>query len=96
MENSAKYILGPQALVAQKGPLTPEQVDFSHDPEILIQDYSTKSGPLTLTLIQYPTPQIAGERLRALQGAATVHPNSLLVQTHRTFSRRGNRICREQ
>src|SRR5271169_2274039 len=53
VENSAKYILGPQALVAAKAPLTPEQIDFSHDPEILMQDYSTKNGPLTLTLVQY-------------------------------------------
>ncbi len=80
VENSAKYILGPQALLAEKAPLTPEQVDFSHDPEILIQDYSSKSGPLTLTLIQYPTPQIAGERLRALQSVEQSTPNSLLVR----------------
>ncbi len=80
VENSAKYILGPQALLAEKAPLTPEQVDFSHDPEILIQDYSSKNGPLTLTLIQYPTPQIAGERLRALQSAEQSSPNSLLVR----------------
>jgi hypothetical protein len=80
VENSAKYILGPQALVAQKGALTPEQVDFSHDPEILMQDYSSASGPLTLTLIQYPTPQIAGERLRALQSAEQSLPNFLLVR----------------
>ncbi len=39
--NSAKYILGPQALLAAKSPLTAEQVDFSHDPEILTQDYSS-------------------------------------------------------
>ncbi len=80
VENSAKYILGPQALLAEKAPLTPEQVDFSHDPEILIQDYSSKSGPLTLTLIQYPTPQIAGERLRALQSAEQSNPNTLLAR----------------
>ena len=80
VENSAKYILGPQALMAQKGLLTPEQVDFSHDPEILMQDYSSASGPLTLTLIQYPTPQIAGERLRALQSAEQSSPNALLVR----------------
>src|ERR1035441_1347221 len=80
VENSAKYILGPQALVAQKGPLTSEQIDFSHDPEILMQDYSSASGPLTLTLIQYPTPQIAGERLRALQSAEQSSPNALLVR----------------
>ena len=80
VENSARYILGPQALLAVKAPLTPEQVDFSHDPEILIQDYSSKSGPLTLTLVQYPTPQIAGERLRALQSVQQSSPNSLLVR----------------
>ena len=57
-----------------------EQVDFTHDPEILIQDYSSASGPLTLTLIQYPTPQIAGERLRALQSAEQSSPNALLVR----------------
>src|SRR5271166_2920433 len=80
VENSAKYVFGPQALVALKAPLTPEQVDFSHDPEILIQDYSSKSGPLTLILLQYPTPQIAGERLRALQSAEQSAPNTLLVR----------------
>ena len=80
VENSAKYILGPQALLAAKSPVTAEQVDFSHDPEILIQDYSPKSGPLMLTLIQYPTPQIAGERLRVLQGAPQSSPNAMLVR----------------
>src|SRR5271166_1226367 len=80
VENSAKYILGPQALVAAKATITPEQVDFSHDPEILIQDYSPKSGPLTLTLVQYPTPQIASERLRALQGVEQSASNTMLVR----------------
>jgi hypothetical protein len=80
VENSAKYILGPQALLATKAPLAAEQVDFSHDPEILIQDYSSKAGPLTLTVINYPTPQIAGDRLRALQAADQGDPKSYLVR----------------
>ena len=80
VENSAKYILGPQALLAVQAPLTAEQVDFSHDPEILSQDYTSKSGPMTLTLLEYPTPQIAGERLRALQAVQQSNPNSLLVR----------------
>jgi hypothetical protein len=79
--NSAKYILGPQALLAAKSPLTAEQVDFSHDPEILTQDYSSKSGDLTLTLLAYPTPQIAGERLRALQSAQPAKPTFLARRT---------------
>jgi hypothetical protein len=80
VENSAKYILGPRALLAANVPVTPEQIDFSHDPEILIQDYSPKSGPLTLVLVQYPTPQIAGERLRVLQNVQQSSPNTLLVR----------------
>src|SRR5208282_614826 len=73
VENSAKYILGPQALLAAKAPVTPEQIDFIHD-------YSPESGPLTLMLVQYPTPQIAGERLRVLQNAQQSSPNTLLVR----------------
>jgi len=81
VENSAKYVLGPQALVAAKSPLTAEQVDFSHEPEILMQDYSSKAGDLTLTLLDYPTPQIAGERLRALQAAQKGSSNFLERRT---------------
>jgi hypothetical protein len=80
VENSARYVLGPQALLAVKAPLTAEQIDFSHDPEILIQDYSSKDGPLAMTLIQYPTPQIAGARLRALQTELQRSPGSLIAR----------------
>jgi hypothetical protein len=80
VENSEKYILGPQALLAAHAPLSAEQVDFSHDPEILLQDYSSKDGPLTLTLINYPTPQIAGERLKALQNTQPGSTNAMLVR----------------
>ena len=79
-ENSAKYILGPQALLAAQSPLTAEQVDFSKEPEVLSQDYSSKGGDLTLTLIDYPTPQIAGERLRALQAAQKTGADSFLLR----------------
>ncbi|HTZ89200.1 MAG TPA: DUF6599 family protein [Alloacidobacterium sp.] len=77
--NTAKYVLGPQALLASKSPLTPEQIDFSREPEVISQDYTSPDGPLTLTVINYPTPQIAGERLRALQGQQ-VNGSSMLVR----------------
>ncbi len=80
VENSAKYVLGPQALLAVKAPLNAEQIDFSHDPEVLIQAYSSQDGPLILTLIQYPTPQIAGDRLRALQGTQASASAPLLAR----------------
>lgn len=69
VDNSARYILGPQALMAVKAPLTAEQIDFKVEPEVLVQDYASKDGPLTLTVVDYPTPQIAGERLRSLQSS---------------------------
>ena len=69
VENSAKYILGPQALAVTKTPLSAELVNFAADPEILTQSYTTRDGPVTLMLVQYPTPQIAIERLRAFQAA---------------------------
>jgi len=81
VENSAKYVLGPQALLAAKSPLTVEQVDFAFQPEVLTQDYSSKSGDLMLTLLKYPTPQIADERLRALQGAQKGSSNFLERRT---------------
>jgi hypothetical protein len=67
VENSAKYILGPQALAATKTPLSADLVSFANEPEILTQNYTTADGPVTLMLVQYPTPQIAIERLRAFQ-----------------------------
>lgn len=79
-QNSAKYVLGPQALLAAKSPLTPEQVDFSKEPEVIMQNYSSPDGSLLLTLIDYPTPQIAGERLRAFESAQNTSGNSFLTR----------------
>jgi len=67
VENSARYIIGPQALLATNSPVAAEQIDFKDAPEVLSQEYTSPGGPLTLTIVNYPTPQIAGERLRALQ-----------------------------
>jgi hypothetical protein len=78
--NSARYILGPQALLAVKAPLTPEQIDFNVEPEVLTQDYSSSDGPLTLTIIDYPTPQIAAARLRALQSIPQSSSSAMLVR----------------
>jgi hypothetical protein len=78
--NSAKYILGPQALLASHAPLTAEQIDFAHDAEVVYQDYTSRDGDLTLTIINYPTPQIAGERLKALQNARQANGAPLLAR----------------
>ncbi len=80
VENSARYILGPQALAETGAPLTAEQVDFQFDPEILAQQYSLPDGPVTLMLVLYPTPQIAGDRLRALQPLVNANPGALALR----------------
>lgn len=73
-ENTAKYLLGPQALAALRLPLSIDAVGFNFDPEILTETYSTSDGPLTMILVQYPTPQIATERLKVFQSSAASLP----------------------
>ena len=78
--NSARYILGPQAALTVRAPLTPEQIDFSVEPEVLTQDYTSSDGPLTLTIIDYPTPQIASARLRILQSSPPSTSGAMLIR----------------
>ncbi len=80
VDNSARYILGSQALAAVGTPLTAEQIAFQFEPEILQQQYALPDGPVTLMLLQYPTPQIAGERLRALEPLAKANSNALALR----------------
>ena len=81
VENSAKYILGPQALAATHTPLPAELAAFSVEPEILTQAYTTPDGPVTLMLVEYPTPQIAIERLRAFEAAQGSDPTFVVRRT---------------
>jgi hypothetical protein len=67
--HSAKYVLGPAALDAVGSAVSPQLVDFSKGAEVVLGKYSTGEGVATLTIISYPTPAIAGERLRAITSA---------------------------
>ena len=78
--NSDKYILGPQAQMAIKAPLSAQQIDFKVEPEILSQDYTSDDGPLTLTVVNYPTPQLAGQQFKSLQASAQGAAGQLLVR----------------
>lgn len=81
VENSAKYILGPQALAATQTPFSADLAQFASEPEILTQTYTTPDGPVTLMLVEYPTPQIAIERLRAIQAAQGSDPKFSVRRT---------------
>lgn len=71
IRHSARYVLGPVGLEAVGAPLTSQLVDFSKGAEVALGKYSTSQGVATLTIISYPTPAIAGERLRAIQSATS-------------------------
>ena len=68
--HTGRYVVGPVALERLGLPVTPALVDFDKSPEIVYADYRTQYGEAHVTLIAYPTPQIAAERMKAMQSAA--------------------------
>lgn len=61
-----RYSLGPQGYARSGGVLPADLVNFSKSPEVLSGGFNLRSGEGTLTIIEYPTPQIAAERERAI------------------------------
>jgi hypothetical protein len=85
VKNSAKYVVGPAALQSLDAPIPAELVDFGAGAEVVVGNYNSSGGEATLTLIAYPTPQIAADHLRRIEaahsqnsqtvGAAPANPN---------------------
>jgi hypothetical protein len=53
------YALGPAGYAGGGGVLPPELVGFDRGAEAVTASYTLRSGPATLTIIDYPTPQLA-------------------------------------
>jgi hypothetical protein len=53
------YALGPAGYAGAGGVLPPELVGFDRGAEAVTANYSLRSNPATLTIIDYPTPQMA-------------------------------------
>jgi hypothetical protein len=69
-KESLHYAVGPLTYAAMGGGIPASVIDFSKSPEILTAHYSGgKTGRGLLTMIFYPTPTIAGDRMRAIQKA---------------------------
>ena len=66
---SLRYAVGPLTYAAGGGQIPASTIDFSKSPEILTAHYSSRAGHGVLTTIFYPTPAIAGDRMRAVQAA---------------------------
>ncbi|HWR16451.1 MAG TPA: DUF6599 family protein [Terriglobales bacterium] len=73
VENSTRYVFGPVGLSRLPGAPPAEQVDFSTGAEIASAQYKTGKGVANLFLISYPTPGVAGLRLRSIE---QWHPSS--------------------
>jgi hypothetical protein len=56
---STHYAEGPAGYAGSGGVLPPELVGFDRGAEAVTANYSLSSGPATLTIIDYPTPQMA-------------------------------------
>ncbi len=56
---STHYALGPAGYAGAGGVLPPELAGFDRGAEAVTANYSLPSGPAVLTLIDYPTPQLA-------------------------------------
>lgn len=57
--STVRYAIGPAAYVEGGGVLPTNVIDFSQDAEVVTAQYSTHGGNGTLTVIGYPTPQMA-------------------------------------
>src|SRR5580698_3320615 len=71
-KNTAKYVLGPAALNHTGAPLPAQVVDFRLEAEVLLAQYSVAAGDATLMLIEYPTAQIAIEKMKQIDAAHQV------------------------
>jgi hypothetical protein len=69
MQHTRRYIMGPVTLERLGIPVPPSLVDFTKSPELAFASYETTYGEANVTLVAYPTPQIAAERLKAIQAA---------------------------
>jgi uncharacterized protein DUF6599 len=72
--NTQKYVMGPLALRQIDSPVSPDLVDFGSSSEVSLARYRTSSGEATLTLISYPTPQLAADHLRRIDAAHQLPP----------------------
>jgi len=84
VKNSAKYVLGPVTLQNLNAPIPADLVDFNAGAEVVLGKYNTSGGEATLTLISYPTPQIAGVHLRRIDAARQPNPQARSAQSSNT------------
>jgi hypothetical protein len=72
---TVRYAIGPQSYRMSGGVLPAALVDFGRSAEVVTADYNALGGTGTLTIINYPTPEIATDREHAIQAYISSHGN---------------------
>jgi len=73
VKDSAKYIVGARALEKVAAPMAAQVVDFNNGAEVVVGDYNVSGSSGKLTLIAYPTAQIAASELARIDVAQQAH-----------------------
>ena len=66
---SVRYALGPAGYQAMGGALPADILGWDKSAEVAVADYAGHGSKGTLTLLLYPTPQVSGDRGRAIEKA---------------------------
>jgi hypothetical protein len=61
------YAIGPAGYAGAGGVLPPELVGFDRGAEAVTASYTLRTGPATLTVIDYPTPQLAAAQEKTIR-----------------------------
>jgi hypothetical protein len=61
------YTVGPVSYAGAGGVLPPELVGFDRGAEAVTASYTLRTGPATLTIIDYPTPQLAAAQEKTIR-----------------------------
>lgn len=87
---SLRYALGPASYAAMGGTLDAAKLGWEKSAEAAMAEYVDRRGKETVTLLLYPTPQIAGDHLRAIEaeanGAKSRREGELVIVAAGTFS----------
>jgi len=92
--NSIRYAEGPVGLQRIGAPVSAELVDFAAGAEVVLSKYRADPEEATLTLIEYPTPQLAilhQQRIDAAHHTANAQQNPegpALVNLEQIYTRR--------
>lgn len=70
---TVQYAIGPDAYTASGGVLPASLIDFGMSAETVTAQYDSLNGTGTLTIINYPTPEIAANRQRAIASFFATH-----------------------